>query len=42
MYKVPGRRIYCDSLKSWFREILWCYIIMKVFKSDIDAITTKY
>jgi len=41
MYKVPGRMIYCDSLRSWFQEILWCYVVMKLFKSDIASITTE-
>jgi hypothetical protein len=39
MYKVPGRMIVCDSIGSWIQEILWCYVIMKLFKKDIDAIT---
>jgi hypothetical protein len=39
MYKVPGRMIVCDTLGGWLQEIVWCYVVMKVFKKDIDAIT---
>ena len=39
MYKVPFRDIVCDSIGSWIKECIWVFIIMKVFKNDIDAIT---
>jgi hypothetical protein len=39
-WKVPGRSIVCDTPLRWLREIVWCYVIMKLFKSDIDAITS--
>ena len=38
-YKIPGRQIYCDTIGGWIREMLWVYVVMKVFRSDIDAIT---
>jgi hypothetical protein len=41
MYKVPGRSIYCDTLLGWVQEVIWCYVVMKLFKMDIDAITTN-
>lgn len=41
MYKVPFRQIYCDSLLGWIREVVWCFVVMKLFRSDIDAITCK-
>lgn len=37
MYKVPFRDIYCDTLRSWIQETIWCHVILKVFKSDIDS-----
>jgi hypothetical protein len=39
MYKIPGRMIVCDTVGSWIKEMLWVYVIMKVFKTDIAAIT---
>jgi hypothetical protein len=42
MYKVPGRSIVCDTIGGWIQEVLWCYVVMKLFKSDIEAITRKY
>jgi hypothetical protein len=42
VYKVPGRLIHCDTIGSWIREIIWCYVIMKLFKDDIDAISRSY
>ena len=42
MYKVPGRMIYCDTIGAWFQEILWCYVVMKVFRTDIEGMTKSY
>jgi len=41
MYKIPGRSIVCDTPLAWVREMIWVYVIMKIFKADIDAITCK-
>lgn len=41
MYKIPGRAIYCDTFLSWLQEMVWVYIVLKIFRSDIDAITEK-
>lgn len=37
MYKIPFRLVYCDTLGSWIKEMIWVFVIIKVFKSDIDA-----
>jgi len=39
MYKIPGRHIVCTSLRGWFHEMVWVYVVMKMFRKDIDAIT---
>jgi len=39
MYKIPGRMIVCNTIGGWIKEMLWVYVVMKVFKMDIDAIT---
>ena len=41
MYKIPGRSISCSTLGEWIKEMLWIYVVMKLFANDIDAITTK-
>lgn len=37
MYKIPGRSIYCDSIGSWVHEMLWVYVVIKLFRNDIEA-----
>lgn len=37
-YKIPGRSISCDTLRGWIQEMLWCYVVMKIFHKDIEAI----
>jgi hypothetical protein len=39
MYKVPGRMIYCSTIGQWIQEILWCYVVMKLFRTDIEGMT---
>jgi hypothetical protein len=41
MYKIPNRNIFCDTIGGWIKEMIWVYIIMKIFKNDISAITEK-
>lgn len=38
-YKIPGRSIVCDTPLRWLKEMIWVYVIMKIFWEDIDAIT---
>jgi len=38
MYKVPGRSIICSTIGEWIREIIWCYVVMKLFREDIESI----
>lgn len=39
MYKIPGRSIYCGTISQWIKEMFWVYVIMKVFRDDIAAIS---
>ena len=39
MYKVPGRMIVCDTIGGWIHEVLWVYVVMKLFDKDLQAIT---
>ena len=39
MYKIPFRSIYCDTIGGWIKEMIWVFIVMKIFKSDIESIT---
>ena len=36
MYKVPRRKVYCETLRSWLRETAWCLFVLKAFRSDIE------
>lgn len=36
MYKIPFRQIWCDSIRSWCKEMAWVFIVMKLFRSDIQ------
>lgn len=27
-YKIPGRQVWCYSLRSWLRNLLWIYVAM--------------
>lgn len=29
-YKVPGRMIYCDTLRAWLASIVECYVVYKL------------
>ena len=40
-WKVPFREVYCDNLVDLAREAIWCLVINKVFKRDIDALVNS-
>lgn len=41
MYKIPGRDVVCETFGGWVKEVLWVYVGMKIFRTDIEAITPK-
>ena len=36
MYKVPGRSIICSTIGEWIREIIWCYVVMKLLEKILN------
>lgn len=41
MYKIPGRDIVCETFSGWVKEMIWVYVVMKVFRADIEAVSEK-
>lgn len=37
-WKIPRRQVYCATLGGWLREMLWVFVVLKLFRNDIDAI----
>jgi len=35
-YKIPFRQIYCETLSGWLHEVLWCFVVIPLFQSDIE------
>jgi hypothetical protein len=31
MWKVPFRRVYCETLGDMLRETLWCHAVLRLF-----------
>lgn len=40
-YKVPGRQVYCPTLRSLIRETLWCHVVLPLFRYDVESIMCK-
>lgn len=40
-YKIPRRQVYCGSVGSWLKTMVWIFGVLKVFKQDVDAIVCK-
>jgi hypothetical protein len=38
-FKIPGRQVFCSTLWGWVHEMAWIFIVMKLFRADIRAIT---
>jgi len=36
MYKIPRRQVYCTTLISWFREMIWIFFVLKLFPYSYD------
>lgn len=36
VWKVPGRTIVCNSLSSWIKEIVWCYVVIKIWPDAVE------
>jgi hypothetical protein len=35
-WKVPGRSIYCCNFKDWVHEIVYCYFVLKFFRTEMN------
>ena len=29
-YKVPGRQVYCETLRQWLAEVVLCFVVYKL------------
>jgi hypothetical protein len=38
MYKIPRRHIWCETFSGWVYEMLWVFIVLKVFRHDIEQL----
>jgi hypothetical protein len=36
MFKVPFRMIYCDTIGSWIKETIWCFVVIKIWRNAVD------
>jgi len=36
MYKVWFRQIYCENFKQWVQQMIWCFIVIKIFPNATD------
>lgn len=36
MYKIPFRDIYCDTLIGWLKELIWVFVILKIYPTAYD------
>jgi len=45
-YKVFRRNVICDTFKDWWKAMLWCHLVIKVFPRchdfESDCFTEKY
>jgi hypothetical protein len=37
-YKVWGRMVWTPTLRAWGREMVWCHVVCRLFRYDIDAL----
>lgn len=35
-YKVPFRRVYCNTFKSCVKQTIWCHFVIRIFPNTID------
>lgn len=40
-YKVPGRQVWCCSLRRWVSATLWCYVVTPLFRYHIRALVAE-
>jgi hypothetical protein len=35
-YKVPLRQSYTETIGQWFKQTLWCHMVLRFFRSDVE------
>lgn len=35
-YKVPFREVYCPSARNWLKELVWIFLVIKLFPCCVD------
>lgn len=40
-WKVPFREVYCDTFGAWVRETVWCHIVLRLFRADVEALLPR-
>ena len=35
-YKIPFRRVYTSTFKDWIKEIVWIFVVIKIFPKAHD------
>ena len=40
-YKVWSRQVYCPTIRSWVRETIWCHVVCRFFRYDIESLLCK-
>lgn len=40
-YKVPFRQVWCHSLRRWVRATLWCHVVSRLFRYDIESLLCR-
>lgn len=36
MHKIPLRDVYCDTRLGWLKELVWCFIVLKIYPTAYD------
>jgi hypothetical protein len=37
-YKVPGRLVYCSSIRRWISAVVWIYVVSPLFRYHIESL----
>ena len=37
-YKVPRRDVYCETLRMWVAEVVYCHVWLRIFPPQLPKI----
>lgn len=40
-FRVPFRRVWTDTVQDWVHATLWCHVVLRFFRNDIDQAICK-